>query len=167
MEILTHTGPSTFEIDLSKNSIRKIDPEAQVDLSGIAKGYAVDAVAEALEQAGANAFLIEVGGEVRASGGRLDGSPWRVAIERPDAQGRSIQTTVVLNNAAIATSGDYRNYFEIGDRRYSHIIDPKTGRTIGQWRGFGIGSHCRCHDRGCTGYRSHGHGHGKSPGPGR
>jgi thiamine biosynthesis lipoprotein len=127
VEILTHTGPSTFEIDLSKNSIRKIDPEAQVDLSGIAKGYAVDAVAEALEQAGANAFLIEVGGEVRASGGRLDGSPWRVAIERPDAQGRSIQTTVVLNNAAIATSGDYRDYFEIGDRRYSHIIDPKTG----------------------------------------
>ena len=128
VEMLTHTGPSTFEIDLSRNSIRKIDSGVQLDLSGIAKGYAVDAVAEVLEQAGINAFLIEIGGEIRASGGRLDGSPWRVAIERPDAQGRSIQTTMALDNAALATSGDYRDYFEIGDKRYSHIIDPKTGR---------------------------------------
>ena len=127
-EKLTHTGPSIFEIDLSRNSIRKIDPEAQLDLSGIAKGYAVDAVAAVLAQAGINDFLIEVGGEVRASGGRLDGSPWRVAIERPDVQGRSIQATIALDNAAIATSGNYRDYFEIGDKRYSHIIDPKTGR---------------------------------------
>lgn len=126
-EQLGHTGPATFAIDLSRNMIRKVDPEMQLDLSGIAKGYAVDAVAEILAQSGSDDFLVEIGGEVRASGRRLDGAPWRVAIEKPDTQGRSIQAAVSLDNAAIATSGNYRDYFQIGNKRYSHIIDPKTG----------------------------------------
>ena len=125
---LNHIGPTTFEIDLTRNAIRKIDPEVRLDLSGIAKGYAVDAVVEFLKQEGINRLLVEVGGEVRASGGRLDGSPWRVAIVKPDPQRRSIQTTVGLDNTALATSGDYRDNFQIGDKRYSHIIDPRTGR---------------------------------------
>jgi thiamine biosynthesis lipoprotein len=128
--LLVHTGLGAFEIDASRKAVRKVDPEVQLDLSGIAKGYAVDLIAELLQQAGIGDFLVDIGGEIRSSGKRLDGSSWRVAIERPYGQSRSIESIEVivpLDNAAIATSGDYRNYFEIGDKRYSHIIDPRTG----------------------------------------
>jgi thiamine biosynthesis lipoprotein len=74
--------------------------------------------------------LIELGGEIRASGLRADGRPWRVAVERPTADRPSIEAAVPLDNAALATSGDYRRYFEYAGRRYSHIIDPATGRPI-------------------------------------
>lgn len=126
-EALTHVGPAAIEIDSSTSSIRKVDPEAQLDLSGIAKGYAVDAIAEMFEEDGIENFLVEVGGEIRAAGRRLDGSAWRVAIEKPTSQSRSLQLTLHLDDAALATSGDYRDYFEIGTKRYSHIIDPRTG----------------------------------------
>ena len=127
VERLSHVGPATFEINLSTVSIRKFDPKTQLDLSGIAKGYAVDAVVEILAEAKIKDFLVEIGGEVRAAGRRLDESAWRVAIEKPVNQSRSILLTVSLEDAALATSGDYRDYFEIGVKRYSHIIDPRTG----------------------------------------
>jgi thiamine biosynthesis lipoprotein len=126
-EQLRHTGPATFEIDLANNRIRKLDTAAQLDLSAIAKGYAVDALAKIPQKSGIGDFLVEIGGEVKASGRRLDGAPWRVAIERPDSLGGPMQTTVPLVDAAIATSGDYRDYILIGGKRYSHIIDPGTG----------------------------------------
>lgn len=124
---LRHTGPAKFEVDEARKAIRKTDPETQIDLSGIAKGYAVDALAGVITDAGIENFLVEIGGEVRASGRRIDGSLWRVAVEKPDTGGRSVQLVVGLDNAAIATSGDYRKFFEMGGRRYSHIIDPETG----------------------------------------
>lgn len=129
-EMLSHTGPGTVEIDASRGAVRKVDPAAQLDLSGIAKGYAVDAVAGVLEEAGLDDFLVEIGGEIRASGERPDGGAWRVAIEKPDSRGRSIQLTLPLVNAALATSGDYRRYFDVADMRYSHIIDPRTGNPV-------------------------------------
>ena len=127
LDRLRHTGPTRVKVDLSRSAIRKTDPHTQINLSGIAKGYAVDTLAEILMSAGINNYLVEIGGEVRASGVRSDGKLWQVAIEQPDAKGQSIQVVIALNNAAIATSGDYRNFFELDGKRYSHIIDPATG----------------------------------------
>ncbi|MDZ7686596.1 MAG: FAD:protein FMN transferase [Gammaproteobacteria bacterium] len=104
--------------------------DVSIDLSAIAKGYGVDRIAETLEAAGVTDYLVEIGGELRASGTNERGTPWRIAIERPDVGARVPYTTVDIRNAAIATSGDYRNYFEVDGERYSHLIDPTTGRPV-------------------------------------
>lgn len=111
-------------------AFRKDPPELYVDLSAIAKGYAVDRVAEFLASQGIGDYMVEVGGEVRARGRNARGTAWRIAIERPSATRRAVQLVVALDDAGIATSGDYRNYFERDGRRYSHTIDPATGRPI-------------------------------------
>lgn len=101
-----------------------------LDLSSIAKGYGVDRMAAIVEAAGASDYLVEIGGELRGRGVNERGTPWRIAIERPDIGSRAPFETVPLSDMAIATSGDYRNYHEIDGERYSHLIDPTTGRPI-------------------------------------
>ncbi|MGC3871963.1 FAD:protein FMN transferase [Halomonas sp. GXIMD04776] len=101
-----------------------------VDLSGIAKGYASDRVADYLEASDIENYLVEIGGEIRTHGHKPDGSPWRIAVEKPVSSERSVQRIIDLKAAAVATSGDYRNYFEADGVRYSHTIDPRTGRPI-------------------------------------
>lgn len=101
-----------------------------IDLSAIAKGYAVDAVARYLDSAGVASYLVEIGGEVRVNGRKPDGDAWRLAIEEPTSERRQINRVVALDQHAMATSGDYRNYYESDGRRYSHTIDPDTGRPI-------------------------------------
>lgn len=102
----------------------------RIDLSSIAKGYAVDQLTEALAARGIVNSLVEIGGELRASGQRPEGGPWRLAVESPDpAQTRFIEALSV-SNAAVATSGDYRNFFEYEGRRYSHLVDPRTGYPV-------------------------------------
>lgn len=101
-----------------------------IDLSSIAKGYGVDKVAEKLEQLGIESYLVEVGGEILSKGLKPDGEPWRVAIESPNGGHSVAQKVVDLNDVAIATSGDYRNYFERNGVRYSHTISPKTGKPV-------------------------------------
>ena len=101
-----------------------------VDLSAIAKGFAVDEIARLLDGRHIQSYLVEIGGELRARGSKADGSPWKVAIEQPKPGERSVQNIVVLRNLAIATSGDYRNYVEEDGKRYSHTINPRTGRPI-------------------------------------
>lgn len=102
---------------------------AALDFSGIAKGYAVDAVAGYLRGQGLEDFLVEIGGELRGSGIRPDGQPWWVDIEAvPNAALPPIR--VALHGLAIATSGDYRRYFEQGGRRYAHTLDPRTGMPL-------------------------------------
>ncbi len=103
--------------------------DAYVDLSAIAKGYAVDQVAALVGNEFPN-YLIEVGGELKAQGKKPGDEPWLIAIESPVAGTRDIQRIIAVNNTAIATSGDYRNYFEQDGVRYSHTIDPKTGSPI-------------------------------------
>ncbi len=115
---------------LPKRGIAKDRDGLRVDLSGIAKGHAVDLVAERLEAAGFDSYLIDVGGELKARGRKADGAIWRVGIERPVPGERQVQRVVTLEGGAIATSGDYRNFFERGGRRYSHTIDPRTGRPV-------------------------------------
>ena len=117
-------------VDDAAGTIAKTSPDAVCDLSAVAKGYAVDAVAALLVDRGASDFLIELGGELRARGRRSDGTPWRAGIERPDERGREVLEVVELVDEALATSGDYRNYYEEGGVRRSHLLDPRTGRPI-------------------------------------
>ncbi|WP_353982006.1 FAD:protein FMN transferase [Salinicola endophyticus] len=116
-------------LQLDGNTLTKTKP-VYVDLSGIAKGYGVDQAARALEAAGVERYLVEVGGEIRTHGDKPGGEPWRVAVEKPLSYERSVQRIIELDAAAVATSGDYRNYFEDDGERYSHTIDPRTGRPI-------------------------------------
>lgn len=120
-------------IELLPNGVvRKHDPLVTLDLASIAKGYAVDAVSRIIRQRGYENFLVEIGGEVFAAGRRKDGGPWRIGINRPapDASANDVYRVVHISNRAMATSGDYRNYFEKNGVRYSHVIDPRTGRPV-------------------------------------
>lgn len=99
----------------------------RVDLSAIAKGYAVDSVAEFLRAQGVDNYLVEVGGEIATFGRNARLSKWVLGIEQPDFTGRRAYTTVQLSGEAMATSGDYRNYFEFEGKRYAHTIDPRSG----------------------------------------
>lgn len=101
----------------------------RLDLSAIAKGAGVDAVADYLLSQGITNALVDIGGELRALG-QKDGQGWRIAIETPTKGERGVQSVIALSDRAIATSGDYRNYREIDGVSYSHTIDPKTGRPV-------------------------------------
>jgi thiamine biosynthesis lipoprotein len=125
------TGSRHLHVRLDPPALKKDHEALRIDLSGIAKGYAVDAIADTLDELGLSSYLVDIGGEMRARGHKRDGSPWKIAIESPTAGQRGIQTTLPLRDGAIATSGDYRNYFERDGRRYSHEIDPRTGHPIG------------------------------------
>lgn len=103
---------------------------AYVDLSAVAKGYAVDKVADLLIGLGVENLLVEIGGELRAHGAKPAGQPWKVAIEKPLPGVREVAHILAMKDIAIATSGDYRNYFQAGERRYSHIIDPRSGYPV-------------------------------------
>lgn len=120
------------KIRVQDSSLVKTQPDVDLNLSGIAKGYGVDAVFERVSKAGFEDVLVEIGGEVRASGRNADGQPWRLGINVPrsDADPTAVLVTVPLDDQALATSGDYRNFFEAGGRRYSHIIDPPTGAPV-------------------------------------
>nr|VFK40241.1 MAG: thiamine biosynthesis lipoprotein [Candidatus Kentron sp. SD] len=111
-------------------ALRKEHPALYLDLSAIAKGFAVDKIAARLEGHGVVNYLVDIGGELRARGGNAQGEPWRVAIEKPISGEREIHRIIAVDNHAVATSGDYRNFFERDGKRYSHTIDPKTGKPV-------------------------------------
>jgi thiamine biosynthesis lipoprotein len=123
-------GYQKLNVRTEPPALRKEVDGLEVDLSSIAPGYAVDRLAALMVKAGIKDFMVEIGGEVRAAGRRGDGKPWRIGVERPSADGRDLQTSVPLNNAAVATAGDYRKYFTHAGKRYSHIIDPSTCRPV-------------------------------------
>jgi len=114
----------------AENRLTKARADVYCDLSAVAKGYAVDKAAEALEALGVDGYMVEVGGEVRAKGNGPKGGPWRIGIEKPRYGERSVQEVVLLASAALATSGDYRNFRMVDGKRFSHTVDPKTGRPI-------------------------------------
>ncbi len=127
-EALASIGYQHLIVNTDKQSISK-EVTLRLDLSAVAKGYAVDQVADLLEMLALPDYLVEVGGEMRVSGLNPKGQPWRIAIETPDAMGQ-VDNVIALQSAAVATSGDYRNYFEKDGKRYSHSIDPRSGRPI-------------------------------------
>jgi thiamine biosynthesis lipoprotein len=117
-------------IDRAAGTLAKARDGVRADLSGIAKGYGVDLAARALEALGATDYMVEAGGEVRTRGRNADGLPWRIGIERPDAVPQQAFLVVPLDGLSMATSGDYRIYFEQDGRRYSHEIDPATREPV-------------------------------------
>ena len=124
------SGLDKLEVRLAPAAARVKVPGVRVDLSSIAKGFAVDKVAEALEQLGSGDYCVEVGGEIRTRGRNPRGQPWQVAVEVPQDTTRAAQRIVPLSGQGMATSGDYRNYFEERGIRYCHILDPRTGSPI-------------------------------------
>ena len=129
-ELLDRVGYQKLRLDAEQHQVRKEQPDLFLDLSSIAKGYAVDRVALALEDEAVEDYWVEVGGEVRVAGHNREGAPWRLGIERPQLAPGSVQRILHLDGHAVATSGDYRNYREVDGERYSHILDPRTGWPI-------------------------------------
>jgi thiamine biosynthesis lipoprotein len=127
-------GYRALQLDPARRSATKQRDGLRADLGGIAKGYGVDVAARALEASGIENYMVEAGGEVRVRGRHDDGRPWRIGIEKPDAWPPRAHFVVPFADAyrfpAMATSGDYRNYFEQDGRRYSHEIDPTSGFPI-------------------------------------
>ncbi len=123
-------GLEKLDIDCDQSRLRKSVASTEIDLSGWAKGYAVDQLAELLDAAAQDDYLIEVGGELRLKGRNADDLPFAIAIENPATAVLDGLTIIRLSNTGIATSGDYRNFFEYQGARYSHTLDPATGRPV-------------------------------------
>ena len=121
-------GYEKLNILESSSSLQKSTPHLIIDLSAIAKGYAVDQVAATLENHQLHDYLVEIGGEIKLKGKNPNGDNWRIAIQQPDT--RKAQASITLSQTAVATSGDYHNYFEANGQRYSHTLDPSTGKPI-------------------------------------
>lgn len=121
-------------LQLDANGVMTQPGGVYVDLSGIAKGYGVDQVAGFLREQEVPAYLVEVGGELRSHGRKPDGTVWRVAVEQPSPDdldpGASTPAVIALDGMAMATSGDYRHFFDEHGQRYSHTIDPRSGRPV-------------------------------------
>lgn len=124
------TGYNKLQVRTTPPALRKVQPGIYVDLSAIAKGYGADRVAQFIESLGIAHYMVEVGGELRVRGHNGGGVPWRIAIEQPLPGERSVRRIVQPGNNGVATSGDYRNYFEHDGQRFSHTIDPRSGRPI-------------------------------------
>ncbi len=122
-------GHRNLRLDGESLSVLK-QTDLSLDFSSLAKGYGVDVVADWLQGQGLQRYLLEVGGEMRVAGLSHRGDAWQVAIEKPDSAIRSAAAGIALTDRAIATSGDYRNFFELDGRRYSHLIDPRTGWPV-------------------------------------
>ncbi|MDM8540475.1 FAD:protein FMN transferase [Desulfococcaceae bacterium HSG9] len=129
--VLQNTGFDKIIIKDNQCIIKK-NPQIALDLGSIAKGFGTDQIAEMLMKQGFDNFLVEIGGEVYASGVRQDGRAWRIGVNTPlkEAAYNQVYKMVKLKNKSLATSGDYRNFFEKGGQRYSHVLDPRTGYPV-------------------------------------
>ncbi|WP_370660435.1 FAD:protein FMN transferase [Massilia agilis] len=119
----------TLEVDRIRRQVRKRRP-VKLDLCGIAKGYGVDQLAYCLDRWNITRYLVGIDGEMRARGEKPGGEPWAVAVEQPTFGKREVAGVMELNDAAIATSGDYRHWVEIDGKRYAHTIDPRSGQPL-------------------------------------
>jgi thiamine biosynthesis lipoprotein len=129
-ELLAKTGDNYYLLNQEKLSIQKIQANLSLDLSALAKGYAVDEAALVLEQQGIHDYMVEIGGELRLKGSNSQGNKWRIAVEKPTINKRELHKVLAITNTAMATSGDYRNFFEQDGQRFSHTIDPRTGYPV-------------------------------------
>ena len=131
--LLEQTGFEKLKLDSTASRVKKTSGYLQLDLNSVAKGYAVDQLAAVVEALGYHDYLVEIGGELRASGENANGNPWRIGIEHPVSETTSDNGRkygIELTTGAVATSGDYRNAFEHDGRRYSHIIDARHGAPV-------------------------------------
>ncbi len=122
------------KVSLKDSLILKSDPRVMLDVNAIAQGYSVDVVAEFIEAKGISNYLVEIGGEVKAKGVNNKGKIWKIGIDKPfdnnNIPGQELQAIVKLNNKSLATSGNYRKFYERDGIKYSHTINPKTGYPV-------------------------------------
>lgn len=125
-------GIDKVHVDVSSDHalVRKDHPDIYIDLSTFGEGYGVDKVAAMLEGLGVHDYLVEIAGASRSRGLNPKGQPWRLAIQKPDDEIAEVQAIVQPDGRAVSTSGSYRNYYELDGHRYSHVIDPRTGKPI-------------------------------------
>lgn len=123
-------GHKLVTLDATTGTLCREKEGVELNLSAIAKGYGVDAIAELLDASGVTHYMVEIGGEVRVRGTKPDGLAWRLGIERPADDERGASHVLSITTGALATSGDYRNFFEFEGVRYSHTINPATGRPV-------------------------------------
>lgn len=128
---LKNTGFDKLRFSNNFTRVKKTNSETKVNLSAIAKGYGVDRIAALLEANGYTDYIVEIGGEVKAKGDRSkETQGWNVAVVKPNTQTNENAYVVPLKDYAVATSGDYRNFFYYNDKKYSHTISPKTGYPV-------------------------------------
>ncbi|MBA4104868.1 MAG: FAD:protein FMN transferase ApbE [Pirellula sp.] len=130
-------GSQRLQMRLDPPALKKELDGVEVDLSSIAPGYAVDLIIERLQALGFANAMVEIGGEVRAVGARPDGGPWRIGVEKVDATDGTLARVVPLDNLALSTAGDYRNYRTADGQRFTHIIDPRIGQAL-PYRGASV-----------------------------
>jgi thiamine biosynthesis lipoprotein len=125
-------GIQHLHVDVSADhaELRKDIPNIYVDLSTVGEGFGADKIAEFLESRGVHNYLVEIAGASRSRGVNAKGEPWKLAIQKPTDELDEVQAIVKPDGRAISTSGSYRNYYELDGQRYSHIIDPATGKPI-------------------------------------
>ncbi|MDP8235493.1 MAG: FAD:protein FMN transferase [Candidatus Erginobacter occultus] len=124
--VLSRTGWEKIDLNRKNRTVRFLSPGLEIDLGGLAKGYAVDRLAALLAAQGVKSALVNAGGDIYCLGEHPEKRGWRIGVEHPREEGE-VLAVLELEDRAVATSGDYRNYFIRLDRRYSHIIDPRTG----------------------------------------
>ncbi len=122
-------GLDKLRLQTAPAAVWKEKRDMYCDLSAVAKGFGVDLVASALVDMGVGSCMVEIGGEVRSVGRKPDGQAWRIGVAVPDGSQR-VSRVLEITDMAVATSGDYQNYYEIDGKRFSHTIDPQTGRPI-------------------------------------
>ena len=118
------------ELSVNGLTLTKHNADLYVDLSSIAKGFGVDKVAALLDKYHVSGYLVEIGGELNVKGTKSDNTPWRVAVEQPTSEGQAVQQIIEPGTMSLATSGDYRNFYQENGERFSHLIDPRTGYPI-------------------------------------
>ena len=110
--------------------LSKGDPRAELDFNAVAQGFTVDGLAEVLMDHGVMDMMVELGGEVKCMGTNLQRQPWRIAIDRPQAEGRTLQAVLPLDNQSVCTSGNYRKVTVVNGQKLSHTLDPRTGAPV-------------------------------------
>lgn len=128
--LLQFVGYDKFEMN-GLELVKKI-PEAKLDFNAIAQGYSVDLIADFLEEMGIGNYMVEVGGEIRASGKNREGEAWKIGIDKPVGvdEERELKGIVSLSNSSLATSGNYRKFYEVDGVKYPHTIDPRNGFPV-------------------------------------
>ena len=128
--VLVDVGYEQLQTRCDIPAVRKQSGSIYIDLSGWAKGHAVDRLGELLDQSGFKDYLVEIGGELKLRGKNAQGLKWAVAVEAPSTTKRVPHSVLRLTNTGVATSGDYRNFFDHDGKQYSHTIDARTGYPV-------------------------------------
>ena len=129
-QALAKTGYNKLKFSIRIRTLAKTQSEIYIDLSSLAKGFAVDEVANVLEKQGVANYMVEIGGELYLKGKNLQDQDWQIAVEKPNTEKRELQRVLPMTDIAMATSGDYRNYFEQDGQSFAHTIDPRTGYPV-------------------------------------